>query len=250
MFNEMLRTLVDEKDSRLCVGLDPAPTGMREEYTTKKSILDFCLEIIEETEEYTVAYKPNLQYIMPLGKREMSRLTGKIHECGAVSILDLKLSDIGSSNAASIYWLKNLGFNAFTYSPFPGNIAETCRNAQQNGLGVFILTLMSNPEAELFMKATVEGKKAYEVIAERVNECGGNVVVGATCEREDLLKIASILRKDRFVLVPGIGAQKGGMDILRIFPSTLVNVGRGIIYDDKPGERAEEYMEKIKRVTR
>ncbi|HDM22343.1 MAG TPA: hypothetical protein ENG20_00975, partial [Methanomicrobia archaeon] len=96
MFNRDLQELIDDKKSRLCVGLDPAPQGMRKNHTTDKRILDFCLEIVEETSEHAVLYKPNLQYIMPLSRREMVELNKKIHENDALSILDLKLSDIGS----------------------------------------------------------------------------------------------------------------------------------------------------------
>ncbi|MEA1993180.1 MAG: orotidine-5'-phosphate decarboxylase, partial [Euryarchaeota archaeon] len=244
MFTKNLQDLIKERRSRLCVGLDPAPTAMREKNTTKKSILDFCLEIVEETSEYAVAYKPNLQYIMPLGKREMRKLTKKIHENNALAILDLKLGDIGSSNNASMYWIKKLGFDAFTYTPFPGNVTETGKNAQHYGLGVFVLTLMSNPQASYFMKSQIDGKAAYEFIAEKVNEINGNAVIGATCKRSDLLDIASVLDEDRFVLVPGIGAQKGSMNILKIFKNTIVNVGRGIVYAPDPGGKAEEYMKK------
>jgi len=246
MFNENLQILISDKKSRLCVGLDPAPGEMRKNYTTDKNLLEFCLEILEETSEYAVAYKPNLQYILPLSEREMRKLNKKIHENDALSILDLKLGDIGSTNSASLYWLKKLGFDGFTYSPFPGNIDETGKNAKMYDLGVFVLMLMSNPEANFFMKSTVKGKLAYEFISEKINEIDGNAIIGATCERQDLLKIASILKKDRFVLVPGIGVQKGSMDILKIFKNTLVNVGRSIMYDKNPGEKAEEYMKKIK----
>jgi orotidine 5'-phosphate decarboxylase subfamily 2 len=250
MFSEMLQKMREEKGSRLCVGLDPAPVEMREKYTTERNLLQFCLEILEETSEHAVAYKPNLQYIMPFSDREMRKLNKKIHELGAVSLLDLKLGDIGSSNAASLYWIKTLGFDGFTYTPFPCNIIETGRNAQLYGLGVFVLTLMSNPEADFFMKSSIEGKVAYEFIAEKINEIQGNAVIGATCQKHDLLRIAAVLQKDRIVLVPGIGVQKGSMDILRIFPNTLVNVGRGIMYSDDPGDKAEEYMKKINKVTR
>jgi len=51
------------------------------------------------------------------------------------------------------------------------------------------------------------------------------------------------------VLVPGIGVQKGRMDILKIFKNTVVNVGRSIIYSERPEEEAEEYKEKIKKFT-
>jgi orotidine-5'-phosphate decarboxylase len=69
--------------------------------------------------------------------------------------------------------------------------------------------------------------------------------VGATCDVEDIQKIHDLL-KDQLVLSPGVGAQGGGLDIVRIFKErTMVNVSRDIITRDKPGERAKYYQKLI-----
>ena len=63
-----------EKDSFLCVGLDPVTAAMREKnvipgkligkYGVKEGIKKFCLEIIEAVTPYAPVIKPNAQFIV------------------------------------------------------------------------------------------------------------------------------------------------------------------------------------------
>jgi len=230
-----------EKKSQLCVGLDPRPEKVQPD-----SIYEFCVDIVEKTSDYGFCYKPNTQYIMPLGFSEIRKLNEYIHEKGCLSISDHKLSDIGSTNKAALYWLSEMGFDAVTYSPFPGNIRETIENGKTYNLGVITLTLMSNPEADFFMKGVISGKQGYEFIAEQIVKYEGfGAVIGATCDGEDIRKIHSIL-EDQLILSPGVGAQGGGLDIVRIFKErTMVNVSRDIITHGDPGKRAEYYQKLI-----
>lgn len=233
-----------EKKSQLCVGLDPRP-----EMVQLNSLYEFCVDIVEKTSDYCFCYKPNTQYIMPLGFSEIKNLNKYIHEKGCISISDHKLSDIGSTNKAALHWLSEMGFDAVTYSPFPGNIKETIQNGKTCNLGVITLTLMSNPEADFFMKGVVQGRLGYEFIAEQIVKYDGlGAVVGATCDGEDIRKIHSVL-KDQLILSPGVGAQGGGLDIVRIFKErTIINVSRDIITRENPGERAKYYQELINEV--
>ena len=68
-----------------------------------------------------------------------------------LAILDHKLNDIGSTNNSAMYWIKEMGFDAFTFSPFAGNTKETVETAHMKDLGVIVLTLMSNPKAKGLM---------------------------------------------------------------------------------------------------
>jgi orotidine 5'-phosphate decarboxylase subfamily 2 len=243
MRSKFLNTM-KEKDSQLCVGLDPRP-----EHVNPETIYKFCITMVDQTFEHCFCYKPNTQYIMPMGFLEIKKLNEYIHDKGCLSISDHKLSDIGSTNKAALYWLSEMGFDAVTYSPFPGNITETINNAGQVGLGVITLTLMSNPEADFFMKSSVNGRQGYEFIAEQVAANNGlGVVIGATCDIEDIKKIYALL-KDQLVLSPGVGAQGGGLDIVKIFKKrTMVNVSRDIITRENPRERAKYYQDMINTV--
>ena len=229
------------KKSNLCVGLDPRPKQV-----PLDSVLDFCIDIVKKTSEYSFCYKPNTQYVLPLGFPEIRELNDFIHEKGCLSIADHKLSDIGSTNDAALYWLSRMGFDALTYSPFPGNIKETVEKAKVHNIGVITLTLMSNPEADFFMKGSVQGKPGYEWIAEQIAQHDGmGAVIGATCAVDDIQKIHSVLR-NQLILSPGVGAQGGGLDIVRIFKErVMVNVSRDVITHQDPGKRAHYYQELI-----
>ena len=69
-------------------------------------------------------------------------------------------------------------------------------------------------------------------------------MVGATCEKSDLLRIKNIVDDEVVVLSPGVGAQGGGLDVLKIFgKNTLINVSRGIISAENPKTEAKKYCE-------
>ncbi|MBU7038493.1 MAG: orotidine 5'-phosphate decarboxylase [Theionarchaea archaeon] len=235
---EKFMAAMKKKNSQLCVGLDPRP-----EIGGPDALLDFCITIVEKTSDCCFCYKPNTQYILPLGFSEIKELNDLIHDKGCLSISDHKLSDIGSTNRAALSWLSSMGFDALTYSPFPGNIKETIETAAGYGMGVITLTLMSNPEADYFMKGVVQGVPGYEFIAQQVAAFKGlGAVVGATCNVEDINRLHAVLTH-QLILSPGVGAQGGGLDIVRVFKErTMVNVSRDIITHENPSERARYYQ--------
>jgi orotidine-5'-phosphate decarboxylase len=177
MFYEKYLKAKKEKDSFININLDPALPKQRKnnvipsKYISeedRETLLNFSLDIIEQVSDYCCSIKPNTQYY--LGQtRTLKKITKKVHDEGMLAILDHKLSDISSSNSSALYWIKELGFDAFTFSPFAGNTQETVEKAHERELGVIVLTLMSNPEAEkMMMKTAVEGEPYYVHIAKTV----------------------------------------------------------------------------------
>ena len=254
-FSQSFKKIRDRKGSQLCVGIDPAYPGMRDRNVIPSTgspvddILSFALDIVEQTGTAAAVFKPNMQYIMPLGLEEMQELNAAIHAAGSLSLLDVKVSDIGETNIACCHWAKEAGFDAITGSPFPGNIAslwEACSSAE---LGLFVLCLMSNPEAGTFMKSRIGDEVAYRVIARDIRSLGvTGAVVGATVASEDARAIAAELPSS-LVLVPGIGAQQGTTDVLALFGGRcVVNVSRGVIFDENPGAKAEAYRDLIAKI--
>ena len=253
MLLDLYRRIRYEKDSILCVGLDPAVENFPQEDITEsmgETLLNFCLDIIEKTSEYACAYKPNSQFLLfALNIEQLRKLNDKIHREGCISILDHKLTDIGSSNTSAIYWINRAGFDAFTFSPFAGNIQDTVDIAHRHGIGVFVLTLMSNPESRWIQKeSTIKGKPLFKEIA-RIsgkNRSDG-LVVGATenVSEKDIREIRGIAGRETILLFPGIGAQGG--NISRIIRNSgnnlLINVSRAIILDKNPEKRAREFCE-------
>ena len=72
-FNERLVELRNKKKSFLCVGIDPALPRQRKNKTIPKKYLsiedenkarlNFCLDIIKDVKNYSLAIKPNQQYL-------------------------------------------------------------------------------------------------------------------------------------------------------------------------------------------
>lgn len=242
-FAEKWQTVSKQKNSLLCVGLDP---------TVQNDKVEWCLGVIEKVAPFASAVKINRQFIRDLSEDKVKELVQAIHAAGMLAIDDSKFSDIGSSNEQGIKSSKREGFDAITYSPFAGNIAEAIQQAHQLNLGIFTLVLMSNPEYETTKNAQIKGKPFYQYIAEQVAQAKGEgVVVGASSNQNHitLQEIANVkgILPDQLVLVPGVGAQGGDpKTILQSFKgNTIINVGRAIITDQNPAKKAKEYQEQF-----
>lgn len=269
-FSQRLLTLMEKKETILCVGLDAALPRQRERNTIPLRYLEtpdeneaklrFCLDILEQVENHCVGAKPNQQYVIGFTKEQHRRLTDAIRDCEMVSILDYKLNDVGETVESAIFHLTECGYDAITFNPLPGNLAEAvnlahglARKSRGYEMGIIVLTLMSNREAVKYMKeARMNGKPLYAAIAEDVRECKADgCVVGATGHviEENIKQIRAIVGNDRVFLVPGVGAQRGDPErIIRAGGrNILINVGRDIIYSSNPTERAKYYHEMFSR---
>jgi orotate phosphoribosyltransferase len=261
-FLEKFLQVSSDKNSILCVGLDPTIEKLNKlGYKIKDPIEDaadayvaFCIDRIEQTWKQTCSYKPNRQFLLPLSIKQMRKITTTIHEAESLPVIDHKLSDIGKTNKEGLFWIKQEGFDALTCSPFAGNIEETVKMAHDLGLGVIMLCLMSNPEATLFMKAKllveIDGRMqevyGYEEIARRsVRAKADGIVVGATghVSIEDLMSINRCVGPDMFRLYPGVGTQGGDekKTIMYGGKNQNINVGSALIFQEKPGEEAVKW---------
>jgi orotidine-5'-phosphate decarboxylase len=261
MFYEQYLRATREKGSFININLDPALPKQRtdnvvpDRYVTKEdaeTLLDFSLDIIEQVGDYCCSIKPNTQYY--LGHTDiLKKIAEKIHKEGMLAILDHKLSDIGSTNGSALYWIKEMGFDAFTFSPFAGNTQRTVEKAHEKNLGVIVLTLMSNPEAEKMMiDTTVDGQPYYLHTAQTVKETGADgCVVGLTCFVEDayIKNIQETVGDNVVFLLQGLGPQGGQADKIRYARNPLVSLGRAVIYADDPQRAVKGYHEILKKYT-
>ena len=237
------------KNSILCVGIDPAiPSQRSKNVIPTEDRLDFIRNIVSDVAPYTSVIKMNRQYLIGLTTDEIRAVNIHIHQNNMLSIIDHKLSDIGSSNMSAIYWFKEESFDAFTFSPFAGNILEATQYAHSKDLGIFVLTLMSNPEAEFQKQALIENKPLYLYIADLCNSANSDgSVIGATehITSEEISELHGILGKNKLALIPGVGAQGGNAKkILYHFErNSIVNVGRAIIYSENPIIEAQKYCD-------
>ncbi|OYT53321.1 MAG: orotidine-5'-phosphate decarboxylase [Candidatus Altiarchaeales archaeon ex4484_2] len=251
-FHEKYLKAREERESILCIGLDPALKEQRKHEVIPEKygddLLGFCLDIIDKTAEHACAFKINSQYVLfKLTLDELMLLNQVVRDKGCLSILDHKLGDINESNNSAFYWIKKAGFDALTYNPYSGNLRDAADDAHHHDLGLFVLTLMSNPQAEWIQKdAPDDQPPLYERIAREAGRSKADgVVVGTTdhVKNIDLKRIKVASRDETIYLCPGVGKQQGAMG--KIFnalgDNLLVNVGRAIIYDQHPGEKANGY---------
>ena len=238
-----------EKNTILCVGIDPAiPSQRSKNVIPSENRLEFIRNLVTDVAPYASVIKMNRQYLIGLTIDEIRAINIHIHQNNMLSIIDHKLSDIGSSNMSAIFWFKEESFDAFTFSPFAGNVLEATQYAHSKNLGIIVLTLMSNPEAEFQKQALIENKPLYLYIAELCKSANsdGNVI-GATehITSEEILELHETLGKDKLVLIPGVGAQGGNAKkILYHFEKkSIVNVGRAIIYSENPIIEAQKYRD-------
>ncbi len=269
-FMDKLRGAWRDRDSLVCVGLDPdaakLPAAVRGSATP---IFDFNRAIVDATAEFVCAYKPQAAYYAGCDADAELALTIRYIRDRYPEIpviLDAKRGDIGAT--AKMYAkeaFERYGADAVTVNPYMGT------DALQPFLdyadrGVVVLCRTSNPGGDDLQNLVAGGRPVYEHVAmlaaNRWN-ANGNVllVVGATYPGE-LKKIRELCPEMPF-LVPGVGAQGG--DVGQVLANgrdaagagLVINSSRGIIYasggDDfaaAAGRAARELRDEINRCRR
>jgi len=241
LFLQRYYRLSREKESFLCIGLDPAIPSMRdrfivprhliEKYGHSEGIKHFCLEFIEAVAPYTPMIKLNAWYILPaLSFEVVTEIVTAVRDFGCLAFLDAKLSDIGSTNEAALYWIEKMGFDAVTFSPFPGYVDGTdalYKWSENKGKGIFVLCKMSNPGAQDYQSREVGGEPLYRLVARDAHRRGAiGFVVGCTKEHE-LAEVREIIGEDKLILAPGLGPQGGNPESAFRFGAN--KAGEGLI---------------------
>lgn len=224
---------------RLCVGIDPQPSVL-DAWGQPHTVagLERCARgLVEAIGDQVAVFKPQSAFFEAFGSAGIAvleRVLADIGDAGALSILDVKRGDIGSTMAgyASAYLRDDapLAADAITLSPYLGfgSLTPAIELAAATGRGVYVLARTSNPEGhEVQLAASSGGGTVAQSIidaARRANEaCGGAIglVIGGT--HADLG--VDVTHFNGSVLVPGIGAQGGRLtDLQKTFGIALDKV--------------------------
>jgi len=225
---------------RLCVGVDPHPASVASwDLPNDISGLEkFSRGLVAALADDVACFKPQSAFFEAFGPDGLTVLAAvlrDIADAGAVSILDVKRGDIGSTmEAYARAYLADgapLAADAITVSPFQGfgSLTPAIDLASASGRGVFVLARTSNPEGEAVQLASAyEGPRrplsststpnvGSLIVGQAVqaNKAAGTplvgLVIGATLDVMDI----SLQGFDGWILAPGIGAQGGTMDHLR-----------------------------------
>ena len=254
MDRPQLLAAIRERQSFLCVGLDPDPGRIPPQFGG--DVMAFNRAIIDATRPYCVAYKPNTAFYEALGLDGTSVLQQTIQYIGDSHfvIADAKRGDIGNtSRYYARFAFDTLGADAITVAPYMGR-DSVAPFLETPGKWTILLALTSNAGSDDFQHTTQQddGMPLYEKVMRRAMEWGSAdrlmFVCGATqAERfEDLRRISP----HHFFLVPGIGAQGGDLAAVCRYGMTedcglLVNSSRGILYARDPERAAAELQESM-----
>jgi len=226
----------DAIQSLLCVGLDPVLTQIPERFRSSDyPFYEFNKWIIDETAEYSAAYKPNIAFYEAKGAKGLTELERTIDYLRSsypeiVTICDAKRADTGNTNLGYVEAIfDHMNFDAVTLHPYLGREALAPFLGRRDKACI-ILCRTSNPGAGEFQDIESSGTPLWQTVADRVAnhwDVDGNcmLVVGATYP-DEMRRIRAIAPQTTF-LVPGIGAQGG--DINAVLAVGLNVAGRGLI---------------------
>lgn len=221
----------------LCVGIDPHP-GLLDAWGLPRTAagLERCARgMVAALGGQVAVFKPQSAFFEAYGSAGIAvleRTLADIAAAGALSLLDVKRGDIGSTmDAYATAYLSDgspLAADAITLSPYLGfgSLAGAITLAQETGRGVYVLALTSNPEGPQVQHATTaDGRRVGQVVVEeagRHNPPGTpgsvGVVVGATIGRTGI----DFSGLNGSILAPGLGAQGGtAEDLVRVFGPAL-----------------------------
>ncbi len=250
----------DAINSLVCVGLDPDMAKLPGRFgNVPMPQFAFNKEIIDATHEYVSAYKPNIAFYESRGDEGIKELKLTLeylqkNHPDIVTICDAKRGDIANTNAEyAKQFFEWFGFDAVTVHPYMG-YESLVPFLERKDKACIVLCRTSNSGAKDFQDLIVEGKPLWEYIANKVavdwNKNGNCMLaVGATYP-EEMKKIRAVTG-DMTFLVPGVGAQKGEVDIAikaginSHKKGMIVNSSRGIIFAEDPGAAARELRDAI-----
>ncbi|MFM8912376.1 MAG: orotidine-5'-phosphate decarboxylase [Flammeovirgaceae bacterium] len=259
MNREQLFEQIQKKKSYLCVGLDTDLDKIPKHLlSTEDPIFEFNKQIIDATQEFAVAYKPNIAFYEALGPRGWGSLKKTLEyipsEC--FTIADAKRGDIG--NTSALYaktFFQQMSFDSITVAPYMGEDSVK-PFLEFSGKWVILLIHTSNPGSRDFqLLETNDGHYVFQHVIFASQQWATPdqmmYVVGATHAE----KIGAIraLAPDHFFLVPGVGAQGGDLEAvskagLNSQCGLLVNSSRAIIYASNKTDFAEAARQEAEKV--
>ncbi len=272
-FADRLLKAIDEKQNPSIIGLD-SDFKKLPDYLKKRSkekygcsfegvarcILEFNNMVIDAIKDIVPAVKIQMAFYEQYGQWGVWAFEETVKlakDAKLIVVEDAKRNDIG--NTAKAYAEGHLGkvdvfgnkeqvsdIDCITVNAYLGTdgvqpFINTCKEYDK---GIFILVKTSNPSSNELQDLESGGKKIYEIMAERVDEWGKDLigdsgyssvgaVVGATYPEEQKILREKLPRS--IFLVPGYGAQGGGAsDVINCFnkdgKGAVIHSARGVVF--------------------
>lgn len=244
---------IEKKKSMLCVGLDVDLNKIPPHLLTLEDpIFEFNKAIIDATQNYCIAYKPNIAFYEAYGIKGWEALKKTIEYINKnypeqFTIADAKRGDIG--NTSSMYakaFFEDLNFDSITVAPYMGKDSVE-PFLEYKDKHTILLGLTSNTGSEDFQFLKSDSEFLFEHVL-KTSQTWKNgqqlmYVIGAT--KADYLENIRKLLPDSFLLIPGVGAQGGSLEDVCKFGlnqnyGLIINSARGIIYASNKDDFAEQ----------
>ena len=263
-YRQRLRTVVEQRGA-LVVGIDPHPSLLDAWGLARTaSGLENCARgLVEAIGDQVAVFKPQSAFFETYGSAGIAvleRVLADIRDKGAISILDVKRGDIGSTMDAyaDAYLAEGspLAADAITISPYLGfgSLKPAFERAVANNRGVYVLARTSNPEGgQVQLALGKDGSVVQEIIdaARAFNASARTRAIGLVVGGTHASLGCDVSEFNGSILVPGIGAQGGDVADLphlfgAAFEQVLPMVGRAII---GAGPGVPEMRERVRAFT-
>jgi len=255
MFSQKINKATLEKNSRLCVGLDPrlellpqdiVKTAVKKygesNQAAARAILEFNKQVLDEIADLTCCVKPQIAFYEQYGFEGIKAFWDTVDYAKSLDLIiiaDVKRGDIGSTASAyaNAYFGGNQSFSqkkqtdidAITINPFLGEdtLEPFVSVANKQNKGLFVLVKTSNSGSGDIQDLKIKNKSISEKVVEMILNQAKNstideygyhslgAVIGATYP--DMAKKFRKLLPQSIFLVPGIGAQGGDPTLLKHF---------------------------------
>lgn len=239
---------VTKARGNLCVGIDPHPHLLTawQLPQSAQGVETMARSLVEALGDMVAVFKPQSAFFECYGSQgilALERTLADITASGALSILDGKRGDIGSTTeayaAAYLADGSSLAADALTVNPFlgVGSLHPFIDAAHATGRGLYLLCRTSNKEGGDIQTAVRDSRSVAQYVVDEAkwhNERSGQhalgLVIGATHTGLDI----DLSGFGGSILAPGVGAQGGTMEGLTALfgdqaPHVLPTSSRSVI---------------------